>query len=133
MRVSTTILAIALFSVSATAQVDVNHGGPPPATEVELFATATVVVRGRVEGKRISSEPGPTTSVYSLRILELLKGAGQHAIGGVIDVHRHGGLDAKTGDREFEPFDVNDEVLLFLERGNNGWYWPLNGPEGAFK
>jgi hypothetical protein len=22
---------------------------------------------------------------------------------------------------------------LFLERGTNGWYWPLNGPDGAFK
>lgn len=29
--------------------------------------------------------------------------------------------------------DVNDEVVLFLERGRNGWYWPLNGPDGAFR
>jgi hypothetical protein len=133
MRITTTIFAILLSSVPGAAQVDVNYGGPPPSTEAKLFGEAAMLVRGRVEGKKIEPEPGPTTSVYNVRILELLKGGGQHSVGGVIDVHRHGGLDAKTADRDFAQFEVNDEVVLFLERGNNGWHWPLHGPEGSFK
>jgi hypothetical protein len=133
MRILTAVLALHLLGVPAHSQVIVDYAEPPASTEAELFSSAVVVVRGRVEAKTIESEPGPTTSVYSLRIVEVLKGGGQYSVGGVIDVHRHGGFDATTLDRDFPPFDVGDEVVLFLERGKNGWYWPRNGPDSAFK
>jgi hypothetical protein len=133
MRILMAVVVGHLLGVAADAQVHVDYAGPPASTAAELFNNAIVIVRGRVEAKRIESEPGPTTSVYTLRILELLKGIGQHSVGGVIDVHRHGGFDARTLDGAFPPFDVGDEVVLFLERGKNGWYWPRNGPESAFK
>lgn len=77
--------------------------------------------------------PGATTSIYRVRIRELLKDDGRHSVGELIDVHRHGGFEPGNAERGFPPFETNDEVVLFLERGNNGWYWPLNGPDGAFK
>ena len=45
---------------------------------------------------------------------------GVHSVGGLIDVHRHGGSDARTLDLDFPPFDVGDELVLFLERKNGG-------------
>jgi N-acetylglucosamine-6-phosphate deacetylase len=89
--------------VPARAQIDVDYAAPPPVTEAELFGKVVVVVRGRVEATRMEANPGPTMSVYTVRILELLKDDGRHSVGGVIDVHRHGGFDAKTMDREFSP------------------------------
>jgi hypothetical protein len=133
MRLLMAVLVLHLLGVPAAAQVDVDYAELPASTESELFSRAVVVMRGRVEARTIESTPGPTTSVYSLRILELLKGGGHYSVGEVVDVHRHGGLEARTADRAFPPFDVNDEVVLFLERGRNGWYWPLNGPDGAFR
>lgn len=133
MRILVALFAVLLVDVPARAQVIVDYAELPPATEAGLFSKVVVVVRGSVEARRLETAPGPVTSVYSLRILELLKDDGRHSVGGVIDVHRHGGFDARNVDLNFAPLEVNDEVLLFLERGRNGWYWPLHGPDGAFK
>jgi hypothetical protein len=81
----------------------------------------------------MEADAGPPTSIYRVRISELLKDDGRHAVGGVIDVRRHGGFETRDTERGFPPFEINDEVFLFLERGNNGWYWPLSGAYGAFK
>ncbi len=121
------------LGVPANAQVIVDYAEPPASTEAELFSKAVVVLRGRVEDRRMESGAGPTTSVYTMQILELLKDSGQHSVGGRIEVHRHGGFDARTRNLDFPPFEVGDEVVVFLERGNNGWYWPRNGPDSAFK
>lgn len=133
MRIVLVACALHLLGAPAHTQVQVDYAEPPPSTEAELISKAVVVLRGRVEARRIESEPGPTTSVYTLRILELLKNSGQNSIGGVIDLHRHGGFDARMRDIDFPPFDIGDELVLFLERGNNGWYWPRNGPDSAFR
>ena len=122
-----------LVSAPARAQIIVDYHRAPPATEAELFSKVVVVVRGRVETRRMESDRGPATSIYRVRISELLKDDGRHAAAGLIDVHRHGGFEPRNVDRAFPPFEINDEVFLFLERGNNGWYWPVNGPDGAFK
>lgn len=128
------VLLCAGTSAHAQRGVIVDYATAPAATEAELFNRSVVVVRGRVEARRIDhARNSPTSSVYTLRIFELLRTDGRSHVDGTIDVHRHGGLDWKTEDLNFPPFDVNDEVMLFLERGDNGWYWPLNGPDGAFK
>jgi hypothetical protein len=132
MRIAIALVALLLVSAPARAQNHVTYS-PPPATEAELFSTVVVVVRGRVETRSLESEPGPITSIYRVRISELLKNDGRHAMGQLIDVHRHGGLEPSDVERGFPPFEINDDVFLFLERGNNGWYWPLTGPYGAFK
>jgi hypothetical protein len=131
--------AVVLLMCAAThAQrgIIVDYAEPPPRTEVELFSKAVAVVRGIVEGRRLDVPPrneGPTSSTYTLRIVELLKSDGQLAFGQVVDVHRHGGFDGNSTDLAFAVFEVGDELVLFLERGRNGWYWPRNGPDGAFK
>ena len=127
------MFALLLAGVPARAQIHVSYGGPPAASETELFSKVVVVLRGRVEARRMETGQGPTTSVYTMRVLELLKDDGRHSVGGSIDVHRHGGFDSKNVDIDFPPFGINDEVVVFLERGANEWYWPLHGPHGAFR
>jgi hypothetical protein len=130
MRTLLILFALFLVATPARAQVDVDYDRPP-ATEGELFSKSVVVLRGRVEARTLETAAGPITSIYTVRVLELLKGPGQ--AGGIIEVHRNGGLDTKEVERGFPPFEVNEEVVLFLQRSNNGWYWPLSGPDGAFK
>ena len=133
MRILIALVALLFVSASARAQIIVDYQNAPPATEAELFSKVVVVVRGRVEMRGLERDRGPVTSIYRLRIHELLKDDGLHAVGGLIDVHRHGGFDPRNTEPVFPPFEINDEVVLFLERGNNGWYWPLHGPDGSFK
>lgn len=129
----------ALFFAGAPAHtqgvgVIVDYATPPAATEAELFNRAVVVLRGRVEARRVDTTPGnPLSSVYTVRIMELLKSDGRVSLDRFIEVRRHGGFEERSRDVGFAAFEVKDEVVLFLERGRNGWYWPLNGPDGAFK
>jgi hypothetical protein len=128
------LIATLLVSAPAYAQITVDYESVPGATEAELFNQANVVIRGRVEGRRIKPvDVGPPMSVYSIRILELLKSDGRSSVNGVIDVHRHGGFDSKSVDSNFPPFENTEELVLFLDRKGDGLYWPLNGPDGAFK
>jgi hypothetical protein len=134
MRILTTLIALLLVGMPGYAQVIVDYAESPAATEAELFSRAVIVVRGRIQSRRVETpEQGPAMSVYSVRILELLKNDGRFSADGVIDVHREGGFDQKTAQHGFPAFEVNDEVVLFLGRARNGWYRPLNGPDGAFK
>ena len=136
MRILINIFVFATLLVSAPvhAQITVDYEGVTGATEAELLNRADVVIRGRVEGRRIKQvNVGPPMSVYSIRILELLKNDGQSAVNGVIEVHRHGGFDSKSVDAHFPPFENTEELVLFLDRKGEGSYWPLNGPDGAFK
>jgi hypothetical protein len=139
MRVLMTVFALHLLCAPTLAQrgIIVDYAKLPAANETELFNRAVLAVRGRVEARTLHAPPpneGPTSTFYSVRILELLKSAGQLAVGQVVDVHRHGGFNDKdTMDLAFPEFQVDEELVLFLERGRNGWFWPLNGPDGAFK
>jgi hypothetical protein len=137
MRIIALISLLLLASGPAHAQQHydgaiVDYQVPPAATEAALFDKSVIVVRGRVEDKREIPDAGGT-SVYTLRILELLKNDGRFFVDNLMDVHRHGGLGVKNQERGFTPFEVGDEVVLFLEQSLNGWYWPLVGPDGAFK
>jgi hypothetical protein len=133
MRLLIAIAALLIVSAPARAQIIVDYQSAPPASEATLVSKVVVVVCGRVEARTMESDPGPATSIYRVRIFELLKNDGRHKVGELIDVHRHGGFEARNADGAFPTFDINDDVVLFLERGNNGWYWPLNGPDGAYK
>ncbi len=127
-------LTVFLMGVAARAQVIVDYDSLPPTTESALFDGSVVILRGRIEAREMHTpNQGPQSSVYHVRILELLKTDNQISVGGIIDVHRHGGFEKKNADLAFPAFQVNDEVVLFLEQGRNGWYWPLYGPDGAFK
>jgi hypothetical protein len=133
MRTLTALAALLLLSAPARAQIIVDYQSAPPATEARLFSKVVVVVRGRVETRGMERNSGAPTSIYRVRIVELLKNDGRQTVGELIDVHRHGGFEPRNADGAFPPFELNDDVVLFLERGNNGWYWPLNGPDGAYQ
>ena len=92
------LIFVALMCVGspAHAQIIVDYFSAPPATEAELFSKAVAVMRGRVEIRRVDSRGGPTTSVYTVRVLELFKSDSEFPAGGAIDVRRHGGFDERT-------------------------------------
>jgi hypothetical protein len=130
------VLFIILFLCigRSDAQVIADYVAPPDTAE-ELFAKAAVVVRGRVEAGRLDPSNQRPRSLYSLRVLEVLKSGDVVSTGSVIDIQRIGGTgeDKRTSDPNFPAFQVHDELVLFLERGPGGFYTPLFGPEGSFK
>ena len=89
--------------------------------DAEMIATADLIVRGIVSGARIDDEGAYARTIYDIRVLSVLKGD-VHP-GSLIQITSPGGVGTKkaTHVAGAAHFQMDEEVLLLLNRGKREW------------